>query len=228
MATVSALKAEVRKRLGNPSEEALPSANIEIAIDMALEEVSRVMPVHAYKEIELQTGVQEYDIDKDVVDVIEFWMSYGQSSSELSLPEYSGMRVFHSPSLMHILEHKWEQWNYRYGHDWEFNPDSHKLMVIPAPQYSGKAVYKGSMNRTLTTIPAKYMRPFKDLILAEVLNIATMTRTVGGGDIVSAPIGIGTVTFSSETTAALTKQSEKLRADAIRKFGVGGGAVVIG
>lgn len=235
MADIGDLMREARERLGNPSETALPIASLQTAVNMALEEVSRLMPVYVYKQVALQVGVEEYGVEEEVVNVTDFWMSFPQSSAEFALdlegtlgvlgldPEYAGMRVFHSPSLMHILEHKWEQWHYRYGYGWEWNPDSRKILVMPAPRMTGKAVYKGTMNRTLETIPAKFMKAFKDLIYAEALDV--MSNIVGGGGITSVPIGIGNVSYDTSKMAA---KSERVRQSALRKIGGAGGAVVIG
>ena len=235
MADIEDLMRETRERLGNPSETALPNASLQTAVNMALEEVSRLMPVYVYKQVALQVGVEEYGVEEEVVNVTDFWMSFPQSSAEFALdlegtlgalgldPEYAGMRVFHSPSLMHILEHKWEQWHYRYGYGWEWNPDSRKILVMPAPRMTGKAVYKGTMNRTLETIPAKFMKAFKDLIYAEALDV--MSNVVGGGGITSVPIGIGNVSYDTSKMAA---KSERVRQSALRKIGGAGGAVVIG
>lgn len=235
MADIEDLMREARERLGNPSETALPNASLQTAVNMALEEVSRLMPVYVYKQVALQVGVEEYGVEEEVVNVTDFWMSFPQSSAEFALdlegtlgvlgldPEYAGMRVFHSPSLMHILEHKWEQWHYRYGYGWEWNPDSRKILVMPAPRMTGKAVYKGTMNRTLETIPAKFMKAFKDLIYAEAMDV--MSNVVGGGGITSVPIGIGNVSYDTSKMAA---KSERVRQSALRKIGGAGGAVVIG
>ena len=207
MADIGDLMREARERLGNPSETALPNASLQTAVNMALEEVSRLMPVYVYKQVDLQVGVEEYGVEEEVVNVTDFWMSFPQSSAEFALdlegtlgvlgldPEYAGMRVFHSPSLMHILEHKWEQWHYRYGYGWEWNPDSRKILVMPAPRMTGKAVYKGTMNRTLEMIPAKFMKAFKDLIYAEAMDV--MSNSYGGGGITSVPIGIGNVSYDT-------------------------------
>lgn len=229
-------KKDVRDRLGNPSETALPDASLTIAVNMALEEVSRVAPIYVYKQLDMKAGIEEYEVDDDsIVNVTDFWMSFPQSSAEFALdlegtlgvlgldPEYAGMRVFHSPSLMHILEHKWEQWHYRYGYGWEWNPDSRKILVMPAPRMTGKAVYKGTINRTLETIPAKFMKAFKDLIYAEALDV--MSNVVGGGGITSVPIGIGNVSYD---TSKMVAKSERVRQSALRKIGGAGGAVVIG
>jgi hypothetical protein len=236
MADIEDLMRETRERLGNPSETALPNSSLQTAVNMALEEVSRLMPVYVYKQVDLQVGVEEYSVEEEVVNVTDFWMSFPQSSAEFALdlegtlgvlgldPEYAGMRVFHSPSLMHILEHKWEQWFYRYGYGWEWNPDSRKILVMPPPRMTGKAVYKGTMNRTLETIPQKFWKAFKDLIYAESLMV-TANAYSGGGGVTSIPIGIGDVRFD---TGRMEAKAEKARKEALSKFGVGGGAVIIG
>lgn len=94
---------------------------------------------------------------------------------------------------------------------------------MPAPRMTGKAVYKGTMNRTLEMIPAKFMKAFKDLIYAEALDV--MSNVVGGGGITSVPIGIGNVSYDTSKMAA---KSERVRQSALRKIGGAGGAVVIG
>lgn len=236
MAEIEDLMSEARERLGNPSETVLSEAGLETAVEMALEEVSHLMPVYVYKQLILQTNVAEYDVDEGIVNVTDFWMSIPQSSIEFALDldstlsnaaldyEYAGMRVFHSPSLMHILEHKWEQWFYRYGYGWEWNPDSRKILVMPAPRMTGKAVYKGTMNRTLETIPQKFWKAFKDLVYAESLMVIANAYS-GGGGVTSIPIGIGDVRFD---TGRMEAKAEKARKEALSKFGVGGGAVIIG
>jgi len=234
MADIGELIREVRERMGNPSTDVLPDTSLQTAVNTALAEVSRLMPIYVYKQLDLQIDVAEYTVDEEIVDVIDFWMAYPQSSAEFALdlldevghvvgfyPEYVGMKVFHSPSLMNILEQKWEQWHYRYGYGWEWNPDSRKILVMPPPRFAGKAVYKGTMTRTLDTIPSKYMQAFKDLIRAEAMD--TLASAYGG--VTSVPIGIGNVSFDA---TKLAEKAEKLKTEALRKLGGAGGAVVIG
>lgn len=245
--SVGNLLPEVRQRLGSPTQETFSDDLLQTAVDLALEDVSRVAPLFLYEKIGLRTNVEEYEVKPEVVDVLDLWMPSPQSSLKFAPgidealgasgfhPEYAGLNLFHSPSLMHILEHKWEQWKYRHGYGWEWNPDSRKIMIIPAPQSSGTAVYKGTRARTLDTIPEKYARAFKDLVYAEALEIfanALLTKSSNrGGQVTSVPIGIGSVSYSDHSVQFSARQMEradKIREKALRKFGSAGGAVVIG
>jgi len=222
MAMIDDLVKEVRNRLGSPSESIISDGSLETAVNLAVEELSRVKPIYGYKQIVLRVGVPEYDVDEDVVNVVGFWIGHSSLSSDFGL-EYPGMQVFHSPSLAHILEHKLEQWHYRYGYGWEWNPDTRKLLVMPTPNRVVKAVYKGTINRKLEDIPEQYMRAFKDLVYAESLEVMVNIR--GGSGVSSVPIGIGNVTFD---TSKIEEKAKQIRADAVRKLGGAGGAVVVG
>ena len=237
MADLAELIAETRIRIGSPSETDVSDELLELAVNLALEEVSRIMPVYTYEQLDLQSGVEEYDVADGIVNVTDFWMSYPQASAGFALDvnsvfgemsaheEYAGMKVFHSPSLMHILEHKWEQWYYRYGYGWEFNPDSGKILVMPAPRRAKKAVYKGTLNRTLDMISAKYWKAFKDLVVVEALELMLSPGMRGGALITSVPIGIGNVSFDVKRA---DDKLEKMREATMKKFGRAGSWVVIG
>lgn len=230
--------ADIRKRMGGVNDSVISDECIETAIDSALEEMTRIVPACVYKSLILVRGKEEYDVDEDVVTILDLWLTFhSYNAFALNLdaqgygvidPEYADISVFHSPSLMNIIEQKWEQWNYRHGHEWEWNMDSRKIRLIPAPRSNGKAVYKASKVRTLDNVPVELLKPFKDLVIAESMSSKANEFTFLGG-VTSMPIGIGNVTFSSQ---GLSDKAGKMREEALRKlYSAGGGAgtvVVVG
>lgn len=223
MADMTEIREEIRKRLGGPSTDAVSDESIETAIVSALEELSRILPVIVYEQINVQAGVSEYAIDEDIVDVIDLYAS--ESYAMLPFFDNLGLNTFHSPSLLNIVEQKLEQWRYRYGRDWEWNMDTGKIMIIPEPIRSGIAICKCAKARTIDQIPAKILKPFKDLCYGETFE--TLANIYGSSGVTSVPIGIGNVTYD---TSGLQSQSASIKAKALSKLSAYGGAgsVVVG
>ena len=205
---------------------------IENAIYDALDDLSRLRPITGYRTLNLTPQVSTYLLDDDVIDVQDCWLglspnySFGhdleaQMFGITGRYEYVDINTFHSPSLILMLEQKWESLRDRYSTDWEYDPDTNSIRVIPEPSQVGKAVYKYAAKRTLADLPQKYMAGFKSLVFAECLEATDIERS----RISSIPVGIGSVTFN---TASSDKKIEQIRQDAYRKLGIGGGGFVIG
>ncbi len=223
---------EIRVRLGSPSTSELTDAAIGFSIDSALSELCRLQPYYKYYNIDIVKDTAEYSVDPAVINVRGFWFTprykdtltiedwnFGEFTTLSN--EYTGLKVFHSPSLMNIIEEKWERMRSRHNYTWEFNPDELKLLVLPTPKESGKGAYKGIIQRTLSTINVMYEEPFKDL--ARALTMETWVFKLG--KIKSIPVGVGKIDYE---TKDLTRAMRDLKADAIRRLSVGGSAVVIG
>ena len=220
------LRQSLRRRMGSDevSEEFLDEA-----ISLALEEINRLVPKTEYRTLAITAGVETYSItDATVIRVTDLWLALSathvsemQAAYGASEEEYAGMRLFHSPSLAHILEHKWEQWNYRYEYDWEFDADARTLLIIPAPRYTGMATYRAALARDVAEVPERYIPALRDLAYAETLEILGNSS----GMIQSLPVGIGNVVFNTDQ---LLSRAEEIRGRARRKLGRGGSSVIIG
>lgn len=226
------LAAEIRAKLGSPSLDELSNDSLIYAIRDALSELSRLQPYYVYNNIDLQKGVQTYSVDDDIVDVVNFWFTPKAQYSTLMkecialgagipVSNYQGMSVFHNPSLINIIEEKWERVRNRDVSDWEFNPDTRELFIIPAPTTSGKGIYKGTLKRTLETVPEKYEGAFKDLVKA----MSMESWIVNKSQITSIPIGVGSVRYSTES---MEKSAASIKEKALEKLRGGGSVVVIG
>lgn len=221
----------VKLKMGNPTDPNM-RVLIENAIYDALDDLSRLRPITGYRTLNLKPQVSTYLLDDDVIDVQDCWLglspnySFGHDLEAHMFGiaggyEYVDINTFHNPSLILMLEQKWESLRDRYSTAWEYDPDTNSIRVIPAPSQVGKAVYKYAAKRTLADLPQKYMAGFKSLVFAECLEATEIERN----RISSIPVGIGSVTFN---TAPLDKKIEQLRQDAYRKLGIGGGGFVIG
>jgi hypothetical protein len=223
---------EIRLRLGSPSTSEISESTISVAIDSALGELSRLQPYYRYVELSITSGTSVYPVEDDIMNVRGFWytpnrpfdtdMQKSMDYVETDKSSFNiGLNTFHSPSLINVLEEKWEHMNRRNVVDWEFNPDSKELMVFPVPTTSGKAVYKGIMKRTLNTVSELYEDAFKDLCRALSMEIYMVKQS----SIISIPVGVGDIKYD---TRGIVRVSRDLKADAIRKLTGGGSAVVIG
>ncbi len=232
--TLEELYAEVRVKLGNPSTSELSTVAVSYAVEDALAELSRLQPYYTYEDIVITKGVDTYDVSSDIIDIKGFWYTFSRyfpdfdykdqfvlAGEGLPYNEYAGLKVFHSPSLMNIIEEKWERTSSRSMHTWEYNPDSRELLMIPTPKQEGKGIYKGLMKRDLNNIPEKFISPFKDLVRAYTMETWITSMIM----IKSIPVGVGKVDFE---TRGLERAKNELKKEAIRKLSSGGSAVVIG
>lgn len=204
---------------------------IENAMYDALDELSRVKPIVGYRVLNIYPKNRAYVLDDDVINVQACWLGFSSSYSfgpdfesvllGGGVYEYADMSTFHNPSLMLLLEQKWDQLKSRYGSTWEYDPDANSLVITPEPKTRGKAVYKYAAKRSLGDIPEKYMSAFKDLMLAESMEAMNLEM----GNITSIPVGIGSVSFDA---ASLEDRAKERRISAYRKLGIGGGGIVIG
>ncbi len=229
----TALITEIRARVGSPSVTELSDAAIGYAIDSAVSQVSMLQPYYTYVNIDLLKGVSNYTLASTIIDVRGFWCvpttkyTSGMEGFDLIVGaseqqhEYTGIKVFHSPSLVNILEEKWERIRSRRLHDWEFNASTKVLTVIPTPSKASKAICKGVIARTLSTIDPKFEAPFKDLITALSMETWSMKMSM----IKSIPVGVGKIDYDTENAM---KNTIALKKEAIRKLNSGGSAVVIG
>jgi hypothetical protein len=223
--------------MGNPSDSVISDDSIRLSINSALGELSRLQPYYVYHELSLTKGNSTYDVEEDIIDVKGFWFSpmhikpvhqewisltgaEGVPDNE-GYHEYAGLKVFHSPSLMNILEEKWDRLKSRQLMSWEFNPDTKKLLVIPAPIESGIAVYKGVIQRDITMINIKYEDAFKELVRA--LSMETWIFKIS--TIKSIPVGVGKVDYDTDN---LTRICRTLKQEALKKLSGGGSGVVVG
>lgn len=233
----SALIAEMRIRLGSPSDSEVTDSAIGYAIDSALSELSKLQPYYVYGEITLSKNMSNYDIDNDVIDIKRFWNSL-ESKHPINLQdiyitgheavnysphghEYTGIKTFHSPSLINIIEEKWERLRSRKLFSWEFNPDTNQLMVLPTPHANGIGVYKGTLMRDLSTVGTKYAEPFKDLVKVYSMETWLFKTSM----LKSIPVGVGKVDYETKNSVDMLR---RLKADALSKLKSGGSAVVIG
>ena len=233
----ASLIAEIRIRMGNPSSSVLDDNMIRYAIDSALGELSRFQPLYTYGQIDLVKDVPTYTLDSNIVDVRNFWYtpkaikpihkewmsltgSEGVPAGE-GYYDYEGIKVFHSPSLRSIFDEKWDRMRSRQLMDWEFNSDTKELLVIPAPSESGKAVYKGTMQRTIESISPKYESAFKDLVRA----FSMETWVFKTSTIKSIPVGVGKVDYDTDN---IRRIADSLKREALGKLISGGSGVAIG
>lgn len=232
--TSEELSAEIRVKLGNPSVQELSNEVISYAIDSALKELGRLQPYYTYEEVDVIKGVSTYDVGSDIVDVKGFWFNFTRdyvdfdyrdifalSGEGMPFNEYADLKVFHTPSLMNILEEKWERVHARNQHSWEFNPDTRELLIIPEPKQNGKGVYKGKMHRFIESVPDKFEAPFKDLAMAFSMDTWLFSLSM----IKSIPVGVGKVDYE---TRGMERTKDKMKEEALRKLSGGGSAVVIG
>lgn len=231
------LIAEVRTRMSNPSESMLPNDTIRYAIDSALGELSRLQPYYVYHDLDMVKDVEEYDIDPDIISIRNFWYTphrhtpihreWMNLTGSAGVPvdsdhnEYAGLKVFHSPSLLSILDEKWDRIRARQLMSWEFNPDTNKLLVIPTPKEAGKSVYKGVIMRDIDTIGRKHEAAFKDLVVA--MSMESWIFKVSS--IKSIPVGVGKVDYDTDN---LRRISTGMKQEALKKLMSGGSGVVIG
>ena len=220
----TALEDKLKSLLGSNGTGA-SSAMLQSAIDTALDDLSRLKPLVKYFAVNLVPNQQEYAVPETTYNVLDVvFPSYAGASEEqlVSLVEEWEDYLYHSHSMALIDAQKWEQFENLFGYDWEYDIDRNVLIVMPAPQISGKMLVKLSEERTLSTLPKSMAKIVQDLALSEGLR--SLATTVGGG-ITSVPIGIGNVSFNAGTLIA---QADAVKASALAKLGTQGGAVIIG
>lgn len=71
------LVTELRTRLGDPSESALPPEQLDYAVEEALREYSRYVPMGSFHVFDLLTGVSTYDLPEGVEHVDDLWVRTG-------------------------------------------------------------------------------------------------------------------------------------------------------
>jgi len=226
------IRYSVMTRLGNPDE--LSSAMVDEAVESALHIISRISPIEVLGEINFQKDQATYEVEDGVIDVSELIMPQ-TSSPHLSLdlvniesgqieyhPSLVGIDTFSNPSLITVVERQWKEFNRRREFEFEFNPDTGEIRIIPAPGYNGTALYCGDKKRDLEDIPESMERPFKQLVMAESLEM--MAYSLSGGAIKSVPVGIGNVQYE---TGDVIENAGKLRERAKKNLGVNGGGTVI-
>lgn len=224
----------IRDRLGNIASS-LSSNTLQMSIDSALDDLARVRPKIVYELIEFVPNQSTYVLPDGVYNVLDvvFPSLSSQAYSdftndwftEIALSDYGDISTFHNHSLAHIVEENWENFENRFGYDWEYDIDANAIIVMPQPNGNGKMLVKTGYRRELEEVPARLMRAVQDLALSDTMN--SIITGMGGGGIMSLPIGIGAVSFN---TNSLASQAKKLRDDALRKIGgsSGGGAVIVG
>ncbi len=231
---LASLIAEIRSKLGEPTISELSDSSIEVAINSALDELSFLQPYYTYESIDIVRDVDTYSVGSDIIDVKGFWYSlmsdyfdvkYRNEFTVLGpgtpFNEYSGLKVFHSPSLMNVIEEKWEAVERRKMHKWEFNADTKELLMIPCPKKEGKGVYKGLIKRDLSTVPEKFAGPFKDLAAATSM----FSWSTNISRIKSMPVGVGKIDYD---TSGIIRSMNALRENALKRLKSGGSVVVIG
>ena len=231
------LISEVRTRMANPPASSMPDDVIRYAIDTALGELSRLQPYYVYHDLDIVKDVHEYDVEPNIVSVRNFWYTpqrhlpvhkeWMNLTGSKGVPadteynEYVGIKVFHSPSLLSILDEKWDRMRSRQLLSWEFNPDTKKLLVIPTPKESGKSVYKGVIMRDIHSVGERHVSAFKDLVVA--LSMESWIFKVSA--IKSIPVGVGKVDYDTDN---LRRISTGMKQEALRKLMSGGSGVVVG
>jgi len=222
----TALEQLLKAQLGTQGVS-MSSAVLQSAIDTALDDLSRLIPLVSYAEVNLIPNQAEYAVPVTTYSVLDVvFPSYAlpegldslEGDSAIDQVEYS----FHSHSMAVIDAQKWEQFENLYGYDWEYDIDRNTIIVVPAPKMAGKMLVKLSGVRTLSGLPLKLRTVAQELALAESLRV--FATTIGSG-ITSIPIGIGSVSFNAQMLQA---ESDVLRSKALAKVGTQGGAVIIG
>lgn len=220
--TAKELEDKIIALLGS-SGAGVSSTMVQSAIDSALDDLARFQPKIQYVPVNLVSGVSTYPVPDDTYSVLDVAFP-DPGYSNLAEFESADLSEFHSHSLVVIIAQKWEQFENSYGYDWEYDIDSMSVLVMPTPQVNSKMLVRIAKKRAITEVPDSLLKSIEDLALAETLR--SLAMTVGGG-ITSVPIGIGSVTFSSEK---LVVQADAIRAKALKRLGTstGGGAVLVG
>jgi hypothetical protein len=218
--TAQELETKIIALLGS-SGAGVSSTMVQSAIDSALDDLARFQPEIEYVPVNLVAGVSMYAVPADTYSVLD--VAFPDASGYGSLAEFESadLSEFHSHSLVVIIAQKWEQFENSYGYDWEYDIDSMSVLVMPTPQVNSKMLVRIAKKRAITEVPDSLLKSIEDLALSETMR--SLAMTVGGG-ITSVPIGIGSVTFSSEKLVA---QADALRTKALKRLGTstGGGAV---
>lgn len=150
--------AEVRTRLGNPSENDLPDTAIESALKSALAEFSRHRPREEVRIIDIVPGQAEYELPDNLVGVRDVAIGLVGQSSRLPWDPYPDIEEFLNPSLLYMLKQQLGHFRLMYGYDWEVSENI--LRILPAPKSSGKLAYLGLFPRTLQQIPKRDFETF--------------------------------------------------------------------
>ena len=228
--TADELQATLTEALGS-SGAGMSATMLQYAIDSALDDLARIKPKIGYELVTMVAGKSEYSVPEGTYNVLDvvFPEVSGYDGESAWFQEFANigdgdLSTFHSHSLAVIVAQKWEQLSSRFNYDWEYNLDTGKVMIMPAPSSNSKMIMKIAYKRTLEEVPPSLLQTIETLALAESLRM--LATSVGGG-ITSVPIGIGNVSFNA---SQLSQQANLLREEAIKKLGTstGAGAVLIG
>lgn len=221
----------IRERLGIPSDVELPSELVSASLDDAIRTLNRWCPSYQYFDLDLVKGVAEYDLDENVISLIDVWIAPTAHSSLLeddvmnllggTHDVHGALNKFDSPSLMLIIEQKWEQWRSRHEYEWEYMVDRNKLRIRPASKYSGKAAYRARVKRDIESIPEKWKDGFMDLVMAKALDMLALKR----GTFDAVPMGVGDVSYN---VSLLREMAKERLDDAKSKLTRAGTTVIIG
>lgn len=224
----SALIDRMKMLLGSPSDDEMGVSIYEFAIEDALAQLDRVKPKFDYRQLPLVSGQQAYTLEDDVHSVAGCWITFDHGTGINFSSEFSFINdslvpstYWHNPSLITLLEQKFESWDRVTNHSYEYNPDGNTLFILPSPESTGLAIYRASIKRELSNIPYKYAEGFRDLCLANAMETLSAIRSRTG----SIPVCNGSISFDTSTLPQMAKDK---RTDAFSKLGIGGGDIVIG
>lgn len=226
-----ALEDKLRALLGSAGT-ALSSGVLQSAIDSALDDLARLRPRIDYVVVNLVPDKAEYDAPEDAYSVLDvvFPDALGSMDSDFALPWYQqfvsigdgDLVSFHSHSLAVVIAQKWEQFENRFGFDWEYDLDTNCVLVMPVPKVESKMLLKVAYARDLESVPKKLMSAVEDLAYSASLDSVIASNGLG---ITSVPIGIGSVSFNAQS---VMNQASAARRRGLQKLGSQGGSVIIG
>lgn len=149
----------LRKRLGDPPVEKLPSEQVTESVDAALREFSRYRPLKVEVSLDLEVGVSEYDAPDGAIDVEEFAFlpdaAVGLFAEHLGAPE----------EVDHWRRHDTRDEMYDqldrdvFLKKEDLDPDIQiitgsppKFRIHPAPKWAGSASLRVRKRRTFTDV----------------------------------------------------------------------------
>lgn len=220
----------LRLRLGNPKTSEISDEALRGLVESAERELVRLKPAYAYYDIALVPGKSLYTVEEDVVRIANCWFStvnvatmVGQTGAvENYSPGTMDLdTVWHNPSLMTLVEQKFEHWLYRTETGWEYDHNTKQLRLIPTPKAKGFCVYKAVVPYKYELMDEQTRGYLADLCYVNGLELLAVTRS----RVSSLPVGGGSVSFD---TRSLLEFAKAVKKEVRKSIGSSGSSVIVG
>jgi hypothetical protein len=230
MPTVQDIKAEVRERLGDPSEEMLPPSQIVNAINAGLREFSRYRPEKFEHTLLLQKGVADYDLPAGVIGVSEW--AVGPLDMLYKFPwEFEWLHVEEQPYVLpkrteRLQQHKLDDFRANELPDFTFQVfpgDPARLRMSPTPRWDLRAALVLQKPVRMESLSDRDVELLLMFVMGECLVYLARRRSKS---VTQIPTATGALKL--DDGSSFRTEGQRLKRDFARAMGHGAGVILGG